>query len=234
MIVVEEGRSLKKMHGFSLLEVSIVLLIMGMLLSSVLQPFGAQMAERQRNQTKTEMLEIRSALVGYVAANHRFPCPLTRVSGSNGDCSRVHGFVPAAALGVDGSYNDDGLLIDSWGQPYLYSVSNGDADADGTADFTSVGGMQRAGMQLLSGEFEICDTAASCSRLRANQVAVVLVSTGSKMSARSNDERENSDGDNRFVSRDIDQVGDDQFDDMVVWLSESVLFAQLIQARVLP
>lgn len=227
-------RTVKTMKGFSLLEVSIVLLIMGLLLSSVLQPFGAQMAERQRKQTKTEMFELRDALVGYAAANHRFPCPLTLTSGGNGDCSRTHGYVPAAALGVDGSYNENGLLIDSWGQPYLYSVSGSDSDADGAADFTTSGGMQKAGMQILEGEFEICDSSDRCSNLRANQVPLVLVSTGSKILDRSNDEKENSDGDPRFVSKDIDQVGDGQFDDMVIWLSESVLFAQLIQARVLP
>lgn len=234
MSVIYKYQSLKAMKGFSLLEVSIVLLIMGLLLSSVLQPFGAQMAERQRSQTKTEMVEIRDALIGYAAANHRFPCPLTLVSGAKGDCSRPHGYVPAAELGVDGSYDQNGLLIDSWGQPYLYSVSNSDTDVDGAADFTTVAGMQKAGMQSLSAEFEVCDTAAPCSRLRANQVPIVLVSTGAKMTGRSADENENTDGDNRFVSKDIDQVGDGQFDDIVIWLSESVLFAQLIQARVLP
>ena len=221
------------MKGFSLLEVSIVLLIMGLLLSSVLQPFGAQLIERQRKQTRLQMLEIRDALLGYAAANHRFPCPLARAN-VVADCSLTHGFVPAAELGVAGSYDENGLLVDSWGNPYFYSVSNSDADGNGMADFTTTRGMQEVGMQQLIAEFEICNASANCSHKRANQVPLVLVSTGAKASQRSGDESENLDGDNRFVSRDIDQVGTDQFDDMVVWVSESVLFSELIQARVLP
>ena len=222
------------MSGFSLLEVSMVLLIMGLLLGSVVQPFGAQLLDRQRAQTRSQLYDIRDAVVGYIVANHRMPCPLNSTISSEQGCSSHHGFVPADTLGIEGSINEQGALLDSWGQPIFYSVTDTDSDGDGLADFTTVQGMQNAGMQELSPDFEICSAAAGCGRLRANQVPLVLVSSGSRVADLSTDELENTDLDNRFVSRDIDQSGDAQFDDIVVWLSESVLYAQLIQARVLP
>lgn len=230
----ERSNFRQRVGGFSLLEVSIVLLIMGLLLSSVLKPFGAQMIERQRSATSKQMSEIRDALIGFAAANHRLPCPVTATSGSDGDCSLAHGFVPAAVLGIDGSRDDNGLLLDSWGVPIRYSVSNTDVDGDGAGDFTTVLGMQRVGMQSLSPDFEICNSSVACTRMLASKVPLVIVSDGSRKSSRSIDESENSDGDRRFVSRDIDQVGDDQFDDIVLWLSENLLYKHLIQARVLP
>lgn len=222
------------MSGFSLLEMSVVLLVMGLLLGSVLKPFGAQMIERQRKATQVQLYDIRDALIGYVAANHRLPCPLVAAQNPAGDCSLTSGFIPAAELGLDGALNGNGLLVDSWGAPIRYSVSSADVDGDGQADFTTVDAIRQLGMQQLQADLEVCDSAPGCTLLRANQVPVVLVSDGANAQPRSDDERENSDGDNRFVSRDVDVVGDDQFDDMVVWLSENVLYTHLIQARVLP
>ena len=219
--------------GFSLLEMSIVLLIMGLLLGSLLQPFGATMVEKKRRQTETQLYLIREAVVGYASANHRLPCPLT-VSGSDvGNCAVQHGYVPAAALGIDGRFDASGLLVDSWGNPVRYSVSNSDADSNGSPDFTTAGEMQSVGIQLLQPNFEICDNAASCKPLRANQVPVVI-SSGGTSATESPDEKENLDSDDRFVSRAIDSAGTDQFDDIVVWLSENILYSRLIKAGVLP
>ena len=225
--------SISASNGFTLLEVSMVLLIMGLLLSSVMKPFGAQMIDRQRSATSKQLIEIRDALVGFAAANFRLPCPVG-AGGVPEDCALSHGYVPAGILGIDGSRDESGLLLDSWGRPIRYSVTNSDGDKDGEADYTTVQGMQTAGMQLLSPDFEICDSSSSCVRMLANQVPVVLVSDGARVADPSADENENIDGDRRFVSRDHDQAGDDQFDDIVVWLSTNILYTRLIQARVLP
>lgn len=220
-------------YGFSLLEMSIVLLIMGLLLGSLLQPFGATLTEKKRRQTEAQLYSIREAIVGYAAANHRLPCPLTASASPMGDCSVEHGYVPSAVLGIDGRFDDDGFLIDSWGAPVRYSVSNADADDNGSPDFTTANEMQSVGIQLLQPEFEVCDNASTCDPLRANQIPVVIYSVG-QVSSGSADESENLDADSRFVSRGVDTVGADQFDDIVVWLSENILYSRLIQAGVLP
>ena len=225
--------SLFRQRGFSLLEMSVVLLIMGLLLGSLLQPFGATLVEKKRRQTETQLYLIREALVGYASANHRLPCPLTDSGSDAGNCGVQHGYVPAAILGIDVRFDADGYLIDSWGNPVRYSVSNSDADSNGSPDFTTASEMQAVGIQLLQPDFVICDNAASCKPLRANQVPVVI-SSGGPSSTESSDELENMDSDNRFVSRAVDAAGADQFDDIVVWLSENILYSRLIKAGVLP
>ncbi len=230
--------STRNSAGFTLLEVSIVLLIVGLLLGSVMQPMGAGLAERQRRQTLEQLVEIREALIGYASVYHRLPCPISSGNGSEEpqlpeqDCLTAHGYVPAAALGITGRYDSSGLLTDSWGAPIQYHVTLSDSDSNGLADFTTVGEMRRVGMHNLKPEYEIC-SASSCDQLRANRVPVVLLSTG-RMITGSVDESENQDSDTRFVSRDIDLVGDDQFDDIVIWLSGNVLLTRLLQAHVLP
>ena len=220
--------------GFTLLEVAIVLLITGVLMGAMLRPFGTQLIERQRSETKMQLMRIQSSLIGYAAANGKLPCPLIDSGNPNGDCSKQHGFVPSAVLGVDGAYDEQGLLLDSWGNPVRYSVSGTDSDGDGQPDFTTVFGMQAAGMQALSPDYEICETASVCAQLRANQVPVLLLSTGPNANPRSDDEQENLDDDVRFVMRDPDQAGSDQFDDLVVWVSENSLYTHLIKAGVMP
>ena len=226
--------------GFTLLEMSIVLLIMGLLLGTVMQPMGAGMIERNRRETLNLLIEIREAIIGYAAVHHRLPCPIaptvtpagltSQTAGS--ECLVAHGYVPAAALGISGHYDDSGFLTDSWGLPIHYHVTLSDADSDGLADFTTVGEMRDVGIQNLSPEFEVCN-GAGCAQLRANRVPVVVLSTGQVQNL-SADENENQDADSRFVSRDLDTVGADQFDDIVIWLSGNILFTRLLQAHVLP
>lgn len=230
--MITRGR--RSNSGFSLLEVAIVLLITGALLGAMLKPFGAQMIERQRIETGLLLSNIREAVIGYAAANSRIPCPLVNSANPLGDCSVQQGYVPAALLGVDGAYDENGFIVDAWGGAVLYSVSLSDSDDDGFSDFTHLHGMQAAGMQLLKPDLEVCNSASACSQLRANQIPVVIVSTGANRYPRSSDESENNDGDTRFVKRDLDQSGDDQFDDLVTWVSENILYSHLIQARVLP
>jgi prepilin-type N-terminal cleavage/methylation domain-containing protein len=220
--------------GFSLLELAIVLLITGILMGALLKPFGSHLLERQRSETQAHLKQIQSAVLGFAAANSRLPCPLVDSSEPLGDCGQQHGFVPGALLGVDGRVNSDGLLVDAWRRPIRYSVSAGDSDGDGNPDFTEAFGMQRAGMAKLAPDYEVCDAAARCPTLRANQVPVVIYSTGPNPHPRSADEKENLDGDTRFVMRDPDTAGNDQFDDLVTWVSENALYTHLIRAGVLP
>lgn len=214
---------------------SVVLLIMGLLLGSVMQPMGSGVIERQRKDTLAQLVGIREALIGFASAHHRLPCPVLAggVAQQVTDiCSVAHGYVPATVLGINGKYDSNGLLTDSWGVPIQYHISLSDADNDGLADFTTVAEMRDVGMQSLAPDYEICNSAA-CTQLRANRVPAVLVSTG-LVQSQSGDESENQDADARFVSRDLDVVGNDRFDDIVVWLSGNILFTRLLQAHVLP
>lgn len=223
----------RRQQGFSLLEVGIVLIIMAALMGSILRPFGARMVERQRTQTQQQLQLVRDAVLGYAAARQKLPCPVM-ASGAQADCSTFAGYVPAAALGLAGRYSDDGLLLDSWGNPLRFAITSADVDADGQPDFTTALEMQEIGIQALAPDLRICESSA-CSSERANQVVAVIFSTGREAHRTSSaDETENLDGDSIYVSRDLDQAGTDQFDDLVIWLSENVLYSKMIQAGVLP
>jgi len=218
--------------GFSLLEVSVVLLIMGLLLGSVMRPMASQFREQNRKTTLRQLQALHESLIGFASARGRLPCPVT-VSGGDEDCSIAHGYVPAELLGVQGSYNSEGLLIDSWGAPIRYSVSMVDSDNNGVADFTGVDEMRRVGIGQLQAGFTVCSS-GTCDRTRANQVPAVLLSTGSRAVNSSADEVENIDGDNRFVSKDPVVLKGEEFDDIVVWVSPNILVSRLIQAAILP
>ena len=235
MKVGSVGLSVRRTTGFTLLEMSIVLLIMGLLLGSVMRPLGSASIERKRAETLRQLVEIREALIGYASTHRRLPCPISSaadVAAVNASCQLAHGYVPSAILGLSGRYNHAGLLSDSWGRAIEYHVNLSDSDADGRADFTTPDQMREVGIQNLSPGYEVCDS-SSCAQLRANRLPAVLVSTAGSRNS-SADEIENTDSDDRFVSRDLDLVGPDQFDDIVLWLSGNILYTRLLQAQVLP
>jgi len=197
-----------------------------------MKPMGAHLLDRQRHATLEQLVNIREALIGYAATRHRLPCPISSTQTANTICTTDSGFVPAFELGINGNYNRDGILVDSFGQPILYHVSLSDSNNNGLPDFTSEDELREVGIQNLSPQFEVCNVSA-CDQLRANRLPVILVSTGASNDS-SADETENLDGDDRFVSRDLDTVGLDRFDDIVVWLSGSILYTNLLRAHVLP
>jgi len=132
-----------------------------------MNPMAAGIVDRQRSETGRQLADIREALIGYAAVQHRLPCPVV-VGASAAQqvtdvCDNAHGYVPAAVLGITGRYDINGLLTDSWGSPIQYHVSLSDSDNDGYADFTTAGEMRDVGMQNLSPEFEVCD-GASCAQ----------------------------------------------------------------------
>ena len=151
-------------------------------------PLGSRMDQQRIDTTRQQLEQIREALTGYALANDALPCPATPASSGQASatatgCTRQHGFVPAATLGLPGSRNEDQLLLDAWGNPLRYSVSNSDADSDGNWDFVRPGEMRNVTLANLAPSLDICSTAAgssatacagSTTTVTANAPAVVL------------------------------------------------------------
>lgn len=119
--------------GFTLTELAIVLLIVGLLIGGMLMPLGAQDDLRRNAETRKTLDDIQEALLGFAAANGRLPCPATATTkgiedpAGGGDCdvnvgtNSYGGFVPAATLGITRT-NTDGYAVDAWGNPIRYAI----------------------------------------------------------------------------------------------------------------
>ncbi len=225
--------------GFTLIETAVVLLIIGLLLGGLFTSLGQSAENTRRIDSLAQLRNVEEALYGFAQANGRLPCPATAASAGvedpagGGNCTDAHAFVPALSLGLQGNVDALGLLLDPWGNPVLYSVS--DLDVPPRA-FTNAAGLRWvfnngplvAGLDLIS----ICSESTCAGLTLANTVPALVFSTGPNfaISAAAN-ETENSDGDNTFVST---GYSEENFDDQLIWLSPNVLFTRLISAGQLP
>lgn len=242
-------------NGFTLVEIAVVLVIIGLLIGGLLAPLTAQIDQQRTTETRNQMEEVKRALIGFAIANGRLPCPaLVASSGveapvGGGACTSFHGFVPAVTLGLN---NTGGLILDGWLSNLRYSVTNANANAFTTAPkfnnvpistlTTTLTNPTPPGLQVCSSgiDFTATPTCAVGAELTRTAVAVIY-SLGKNGAATptSIDETENTDNDNFFVSHTPTPAGYNpaqggEFDDQVTWLSYSILFGQMVAAGQLP
>ena len=250
-------------RGFSLIELAIGLVIVAVLLSSLLVPLVTQVDQRRTAETQRLLDEARSALIGFVAANRRFPCPAVAASNGvespagGGNCASSDGFLPAATLGLT-PVDPQGFQTDPFGNQtnrIRYAIAD---VAIGAADtFTTTGGMTTATMNGIATSATagnlliVCSTASasatSCSAgvpLANGSAIAVIYSVGkngvlytgdcatpaNSCVGVSADETENVDLSRVYVSRPASEAAGAEFDDMLVWISPSMLFGRLIAA----
>ncbi len=231
-------------QGFTLLELSLVLVVLGILANMFIQPAGSQVEIARQQRTDHILDTVEQALVGFAIAHARLPCPADwqgpaiekTTCGSNNN----YGLLPAITLGLPGARDARGALLDGWNQPIHYAVSAADHPSRGlvgASDFTTSNDLREVGMGELASELEICATsvAGDCpvDRLLANQVPVIFFSKGKPVED-SEIEQENTDGDHVFVSHPYSQAVQSRFDDRVRWIPENILMFRLLQAGVVP
>jgi prepilin-type N-terminal cleavage/methylation domain-containing protein len=241
--------------GFTLIEMAMVLMIVGLLLGGMLVPLSAQMDQRNVSDTQKTLSEIKEAIIGYAIVYGRLPCPASSTSygtenfasggnASNGNCLNYpnfyNGFVPAATLGIT-PVDNQGYAIDAWNNRIHYAVTFSNANA-----FTTTNGMSVAGLSALVPNLLVCSTAstistgcsvANSSLTSSPGVPVVIYSTGKngQNGGTSADEAENpnpnsADNDRVFVSH----LPTPTFDDLVVWISPNILYNRMVAAGKLP
>jgi len=113
-------------RGFTLVEISIVLVILALLAGTLFAMSSAMMSVQRGATTRAKLTAIDAALVSFVAINKRLPCPANgalntgaEVFGTQGDpCSnQANGVVPWLALGLAASDIEDG-----WGTRITYRL----------------------------------------------------------------------------------------------------------------
>ena len=99
--------SLRRQRGFSLIEIAIVLVIVGLMIGGLVTPLTVQLEQRKVAETQKALDEAKEALTGYALRYGYLPCPaISAMNGledrrggrCNGD-KRV-GFLPWATLGL--------------------------------------------------------------------------------------------------------------------------------------
>ena len=219
MQVIIKNLKYKMAKGFTLVEMAVVLVIVGLLLSSLIIPISAQLDQRDFARARAELQEAKEALMGYALINGHLPCPDTSVpsDGVADACpattsSFTSGAIPWIELGVQPR--------DPWEQNYRYGVNGAF-----TVNF----------VLTTTGNGRVC-TDSTCVATVASNVPVVIYSSGKngRVAPTSNDELENASNDRSFVSHDFSNVTGAEFDDIVVWISANVLMNRMVAASKLP
>jgi len=213
-------------QGFSLVEMSIVLVILGVLLGGLIAPFSTQLDSSKRKGADAQLDDIHNALLGFAANNGRLPCPAT--AASNGlaapnaatlACTSYSGFVPAVTLGLNGAVDANGLLLDPWLNPVRYTLTS--ANAGAFSNLLILG---------LTPDLQACEQAACTSVLTTTAVAVVFSPGDDGTTTTSPDQLENLDGDTLFVTRPYSEQTGAEFDDHIIWVSLNTLVYNLVKA----
>lgn len=134
------SRFRRKQQAFSLMEMSIVVLIIGIMIASIIPIFTQQALQAKQAEQVANMQAIEDALLAFRIKNNRLPCPAQAnlansaanfgvEAATPGTCTggtlaaiavgadNVVGAVPVRTLGLD-----EHIAYDPWGQAYTYMV----------------------------------------------------------------------------------------------------------------
>lgn len=240
---------MKRTHGFTLIELAIVLVIITILIGGLAVPLSAQIQARRIAETRKTMEEAREAILGY-AMTHSIdhddntdtprrpflPCPDRGGDGiedrQDGRCATEIGWFPWVTLGT--------AAQDAWGNRLRYATHDDLTNAD-PIDVTS-GFHIGSALAPTTPWNQVCSEENCPDVDIAADVPVVLISHGpngwgalnvsgamlAPPGADSTSELENLDGavDKFFNSR----MPSEEFDDLVTWLSFNVLINRVCPA----
>jgi prepilin-type N-terminal cleavage/methylation domain-containing protein len=212
-----------KQRGFTLIEMAVVLVIVGLLLGGMLVPLSTQMETDRRKETVATLESIREALIGYAVINGSLPCQDTNNDGlpGPGACltganQRNVGGLPYATLGVS--------RTDAWGNTWTYAVNGAYTQALTLPPPAVTNNGQ--------GDLEV-RAAAGCAGTQRGELLPALVISNAKTTNGGTLEPENRDADRCFVDAGYSLLTNG-FDDLVVWIPTGVLYNRLVAAGTLP
>lgn len=213
-------------EGFTLVEMAIVLVIVGLLISAFLAPLSAQRDLNDYGKVRADLEQIKEALYGYAIINGRLPCPTTQSdpaaagygeAAANCAAPAPEGFLPWKTLGL--------REIDSWGIRRT-------ATADPWIGYWRYRVNQNAAMPftldtIFPATLSVRDSAGSGLTAIAESPLAVVYSSGKNL---------NADGQNASTLDGIYQsdVPVATFDDITIWISRTVLMNRMVAAGRLP
>lgn len=122
-------RSGKPGSGFTLAEIAIVVLLMGILMTMGMKMLTVNLDSAASSETKAKQNVVKTALIGYLRTNKHLPCPSQLTGGiPNGNeavsCTAnvqaSYGYLPWITLGLSKD-----AVLDGWKHFFVYKVANG-------------------------------------------------------------------------------------------------------------
>jgi len=193
-------------QGFTLVEMAMVLLIVGLLVGSFVIPLGAQMFFNNVKATDQRLAQIKEALLGYAARNRRLPCSASNATSGIEDSTTCNDekFLPWAVLGVEGK--------DAWGNTYRYRVDTA---------HTTIAGAYNTAIPAPADALEVKNKLDTTTYI-TNAIAIIYSYGKNKVANGSNATIDQTYTQDDFVPND--------FDDRLVWLSDNELVSRLTAA----
>ena len=199
--------------GFTLIELAIVLVVLGLLLGGLLMPLATQVDIVRIKKTNDSLDKVQEALLGFAIINgNRLPCPDNSGDGlEDNPCPSpmVEGDLPWRTLGV-GRY-------DAWGQAFRYRPDDAYVAGIGFNPGTT-GGLvvqDRSGTPLTAPD--------------PNGPGAIVFSTGKNTAP---DDRNATPPVDGTYTQDVYLEG--AFDDILIWISRNTLVSRLVAAGTWP
>jgi general secretion pathway protein G len=104
----------KNQKGFTLLELLVVMVIIGLLVSYVAPNYFAQLGKSEVKVAKAQINAITKALDSYRLDNGHYPSQESGVNALN--------IAPPNEPNWKGPYLQKNIPLDPWGQPYIYRI----------------------------------------------------------------------------------------------------------------
>ena len=148
---------MRRLRGFTLIEIAVVLFIGALLISGVVQYVTAQITSARLAATRGKQDAIKSALVNFIARNNRLPCPAVATIANGAANNGVEAATPGTCTGTTisgvapldvatgtlpwvslGLSNE--VSLDAYGNRFTYQVARGATNTTGA----TVSGMKGA------------------------------------------------------------------------------------------
>lgn len=226
--------------GFTLIEMAVVLVILGLVISTLFAPLAAQRDIKDITGTQTSLSLIKEAINGFAILNGRLPCPTNQADPSNAgygleDCSiTTEGYLPWKTLGVPetdewGTHRT--LSTDAWVGFWRYRA---DSNYDSTIALFSTNML--ASVPAFADNLIVRDTPVppktigndlTPSAAGTEKPIAIVYSTGKDLLANG----QNSGAVDSIYESDVNSAA---FDDMLIWITRPALVNRMVSAGKLP
>lgn len=233
-------RHRSRQAGFTIVEIAIVLLVVGLMIGGLVAPLSSQLEQRRVSNTERVMEDAREALFGFALRNNYLPCPaISAIDGredrSGSICNKRYGYLPWATLGVQ--------RLDGWGRVLAYSVTPSFANS---VSFFTLNSPRDITVATRGMDGQIIPASD------ANDIPAVILSFGRNGYGATSDqntqlldagqgnidEKTNLGGEGvAFVTRPAStdpRAPGGEYDDLVLWMSPNVLINRMVAAQKLP